>query len=704
MYDKIFENHCDAIIEGLGTSDIVAANSVVKLAIKASKKHPMLFLPAFIEDFVAGMPSSRMIDKYAMLNFNNLQSSVTLLKLKSRPHKDANLNAKDKNLQDQEMGMRYDFLSKYANLLYAPLEGLLNHNILRTLVSYSILRHTFIAGENLQDCVTDAYRTTNMRISILSNKSRTDSFEKYLSDDIYIKISDIISRFNEQGYVIVRGNDVSVTSKYENSVERVYNILRDETNGIRYSSLQRAVFDEFPLFRLAIPSTHVFEDILDMLESKNLLVRKKAFWKYSPHSDHLFATENYGAMMAKISKQAIESGRVKFFGRKIKPDLFLDEIKSLEYGDIGDEDDQVTRIAGLVLSDAAMLRSPHENMEEFDFVVDLKSYSFRPEQEEIMKKLDFRVESTIFHCKVMINEAVTPSVLARLADVLPAGEQGIVFTCVSIDSAVSDIIASDKTIQIINEDALREWCAITPVTPCRKDSVAKVRYGDNRGKIVTVKSLNYESGLATAETVLGGKEILIPIGSMEEMLPNISSLEDFEAASENYRGFLQLLASAAQDSFEKGINTHIVGVYDNQVDLLKNTNPELFDNKYPDTSYMPDLPYGSKPSLGAKYVQFNNVHAKIRIASSLNQSKCMCGHLLNEDSYRTLCTHLVAGIDHLCRNTDDVKILLENVRRLKLAFNRFKLENMRRSLNALSFALGTKDQILESYLRHFSNR
>ena len=455
MYDKIFENHCDEIIAGLSTRDIVAANSVVKLAIKVSKKYPMFFLPAFIEDFVAGMPSSKIIDKYAMLNFNNLQSIVTSLKLKSRPHKDANLNAKDKNLQDQELRKQYNFLYKYASLLYAPLEGLLNHNILQALVSYSILRHTFIADENLQDCVTDAYRTTNMRISILSNKNRMDSFEKYLDDDIYIKISDIISSFYKQGYVVVRDNDVSVTSKYENSVERVYNLLCGEANGIRYSSLQRTVFDEFPLFKLSIPSAHVFEDILGMLESKNLLIRKKAFWKYSSHSDHLFATENYDALMAKISKQAIESGKAKFFGRRIKPALFLDELKSLEYGDIGDEDDQVTRIAGLVLSDAALLQSPHENMEEFDFVVDLKNYNFRPEQERIMKKLDFRVESTVFHCKVMINEVVTPSVLSRLADALPAGEQGVVFTCVPPDSAVSDIIASDKTVQIINENALR---------------------------------------------------------------------------------------------------------------------------------------------------------------------------------------------------------------------------------------------------------
>lgn len=694
MYDKIFENHCDEIIADLSTREIVAANSVVGLAIKASKKHPMLFLPAFIEDFVAGMPSSKIIDKYAVLNFNNLQSIVTLLKLKSRPHKDASLNAKDKNLQDQELGKQYDFLSRYANLLYAPLEGLLNYNILRTLVSYSILKHTFIAGENLQDCVTDAYHTTNTRISILSNTSRTDSFEKYLNDDICIKISEIISSFYEQGYVVVRDNDVSVTSKYENSVERVYNLLRDEINGIKHSSLQRTVFDEFPLFKLSIPSAHVFEDILGMLESKSLLIRKQAFWKYSPHYDHLFATENYDAMMARMSKQVIESGRVKFFGRRITPTLFLDELKSLEYGDIGDEDDQVTRIAGLVLSDAAMLQSPHENMEEFDFVVDLENYNFRPEQEELMRNLDFKISSHILHCKVMTNEKVTPTILSNLANALPADEQGVVFTCMPVGDDVLDTIKNDRTIQVVNEDAISDWCAITPVIPCRKNAVARIRYGDDVGKVVRIKSLNYESGLAAVEAIPGNLEILVPIGSMEEELPNVSSLDDFDTVSEKYADFLEALADVSAGSFVDSLNTVVVSTHDTLGDLRKNTNTDLLDvnsEKY----FGPNL---NRAKTRTKYIQFQNVCAKIVVSNSLASSKCTCGHLLDAGSYGTLCPHLVAGLDRVCKRLGDAKTILQNATSLRIALLDFKFDATKRAVEALSFALGAKNHILKSYL------
>ena len=694
IYEKAFENECEKIIANLSTSDIVSANIVVNLVIKTSKKYPMLFLPTFLEDFIEGMSGSKIIRKYEMLNFNNLTSFVTSLKMKSRQYTDSDLSAKEQNLQDLGQRKRYEFLYKYTYLLYGPLENLLNYNILKTFVCYSVLKHTFITSENLQAYIMDAYSTTKGKIPVLSNKDRIDSFEKYIHDDIYMKINDIVSNLYEQGHVIVRDGDVSVTSEYPKFIEFVYDILRNEKNGIRYATFQRRVLDKFQLFRLAMPSVNVFENILDTLESKNLLIRKKTFWKYSPSNDHLFTMENYDSMFAKISKQRIESGRVKFFGRKIGPTLFLDELKSLEYGDLGDEDDQVTRIAGLVLSDAAMLQSPRENMESFDFVVDLKNYTFRPEQEEIMKKLDFKINSNIIHCKVMINRKVNAPLLTNLAAALPTGEQGVIFTCVPTSRNVSDIIANDKTIQIINEDAILDWCKITPVLPCRKNSLARIRYGDNVQKIVLTKSLNYESGLATVETALDGQEILIPIGSMEELLPNVSSMDDFEMVSRVYLEFLQLLADVSFGSLEENLTTEIIAVYDEFLHLKKTTNPELFDEytgKYLGPVY-------DVPSYNPKYVQFRNLHAEIKISTSLDFSKCKCGHLLNQGSHQTLCPHLVAGLDHLCKRAGDAETIRQNTAMLKTALSKFRFANMKRSIEALSFALGSENHLLKSYL------
>lgn len=703
MYDKVFENECGKIITYQDTHNMVSANFIVRLAIRISKKFPLLFLPTFIEDFISGMPSSQMIRKYELLNFNNHASIVKSLKLRTRQCTDSDLGGKVQNLQDSDQNTQYQFLTKYTNMLYGPLENLLNHNILQAVVSYSLLKHTYIGSENLQDYVMESYNAINKEISILTEKNRLTSFEKYLSDGLHIKIIDVVSNLNEQGHAIVQDGDISVTPEYPKFVEHVYDLLNNEKNGTRYITLQRRIFDKFPLVRLAVSGAQIFENTLNTLEYKNLLVWKKTFWKYSPSNDHLFTVENYNALMLPITKQRIESGKTKFFGRRVSPELFLDELKSLESGDLDDGDDQVTWLVGLVLSDSAMLQSPREDMQEFDFIVDLENYNFRPEQKKIMEKLDFAINSTIFHCKVMINDKVTRSTLSKLADALPEGEQGIIFTCEQVSRTMYETIKNDKTIQIIGEDAIRDWCMITPVTPCRKNSVARIRYGDNAGKTVLVKSLNYESGLATVETILDNIEILIPIGSIEEMLPNVSSLDDFEVISKKYMDFLRLLESLAPDSFENGLNTHIVEIYDDLLDLKKHTNPELFDKD--SGVYFGTMSDTIKESqIMKKYILFENVYVEIPTSYS-DRFKCTCKHLLNESTYHTLCPHLVAGIDHMCRTHEDgdAETLLKNITRLQAILHKFLFNNMKRSIEALSLVLNSEKYILKDYLQRNVN-
>lgn len=732
MHNQIFENECDEIIKSLNTRELVHANSIVNLVTKTYKKHPLLFLPPFIEDYVCGMSGTALIKKYNLLNFSNFYALLTLLNLKTKHNKDSDLDAKDKNLQDPVLRKRYQFLSKYVNLLHGPLENLLNYAILKALLSYTLLNHTYIAGENIQEYVNDAYAATNKEIPILDSKDRITSFEQYLGDNFSVKIRDVIAELHERGYVIAHKGNVSVTSDYPKFAEHVYSFLQDAKNGIRYETLQRRVFKKFPLFRLAISNVQIFENILNGFESRNSLVRKKSFWKYLINNDHLFTPENYADMMQVLDQQRLESGRTKFFGRTIRPELFISELKSLEYGDIGDEDDQVTRIAGLVLSDAARLQNPHETLKEFDFVIDLANYNFRPEQKEIMKKLDFEINSNIFHCKVMIDYKVTTKVLSKLADALPRGEQGVIFTCKPVSKSVSNIIANDKTIQVLNEDAIRDWCTVTPILPCRKNSVARIRYGDNVGKTVIVRSLNYESVLATANTIPDNQEILIPIGSIEEMIPGVSSVDDFETVSNNYLDFLHLLASISEDSFEAGFNTSIVAVHDSWVDLQMNMHPEHFDtdtgfylgpienfhtydlagkgfrlHNTSDRKHDPttkDFVKEHNDEHSQKYLEFKHVYSTMIMYNPLNNSKCTCGHLLNVKQHQTLCPHLVAGFNYLCIESGDAKTILENIAKLTTPFSKYRLSNMTRSIETLSYALGSESPSLKSYLdMHINN-
>ena len=118
----------------------------------------------------------------------------------------------------------------------------------------------------------------------------------------------------------------------------------------------------------------------------------------------IFLNEGYQEIQQKVKSLESDESKIPFRGRKISPDKFIEELLELEKGDFGGEDDQVTRLAGLVLAESAKLQTPHEDIKEFDFRVDIKNYNFRPEQLERMSKLDFKINSEIIHVKVMLED------------------------------------------------------------------------------------------------------------------------------------------------------------------------------------------------------------------------------------------------------------------------------------------------------------
>lgn len=679
MYNNTFESECDEIITDLPTKDLVLANSFVNMATTAYKKYPLLFLPTFIEDFFDGMYSSKIIKKYHMLSFNHFTSLVSLLNLKSNRHRDSDLGVREKNFQDIDQHRQYTFLSKHAKKLYIPLENLLNYNILQSLVSFSIIKHEYIAGANMHDRVIEAYNTVSKKMPILSDISRKDSFEKYLDFDLTIKIHDIVKELDEQEYAIAYDGDVSVTPEYSKFLEYVHGLLNDEKRGISHSSLRRRVFDKFPLLRLAANNVQIFQEILDKLEYDGIVIQKKAFWKYTPNNDQLFTAENYNTMIEAVNRQKVMTGRTKFFGRTITSDQFIYELTSLEQGDLDDLDDQVTRIAGLALSDEVVLRSPRDDMDKFDFLIDVSNYNFRSVQVEMMKKIDFQATSNIFHCKVMINDVVTTRIVNSLKKIIPEGEQAVIFTCKPVSQNVLEQTKSDRIVQIMDENSIRNWCSITPIIPCRRHSISRVMYGDERGKIVLVVSLNYESGLAIVETIPNHVETTLPIGCLQEIDLRVSDPEDFEFASNSYLVFLTLLGSLCNNPLDHMNNAKIINVHSTKQDLLKSTKPELFGGPHP------DIEYDKFESKHIRYVEFDHLYSTINMQKNLlNDSlKCTCSHHLNEEYYHTLCTHLISAIDHLCRDGLDWSVIRENIELFTEKLNLFQNANIKRSIDAI---------------------
>lgn len=696
---EVFKANCEELIVTFDSEDIVKANKAISLVVKIAKKHRLVFLPDFLDDFMNGMYSKDMMKKYHMFGYSDFALLTETLQLKGSRSKNPEADNMRINLQNKNWHKRYDFLKQQLLIFDKPLIKMHNCHVLQTLMSRAILNLKFIDVYDIKNKILELYEESKRSVSLQYNNTLKDSLEQYMHDDLNNKIDDVTGYFSRESYITRLDGDISLPQKYSLFSDKMCAFVHDMADGLLYSSLKTKILNEFPLIRIAY-KTDMFDNALDKLEKKKKIVRKRTYWKYSPDSDQIFSFDRYASKMEHIRKEIVSSGRTKFFGRIIHPDQFIEELKQLEVGDLEDLDDQVTRIAGLVLSNAAGLQSPREDLDDFDFVVDLTNYNFRPEQEAIIKKLDFQIRSTKFHCKVMIKEKITTTTLSKLVSALPDGEQGIIFTCSPINRAVSEVIKNDKTVQIIGEEAIWDWCHTTRVIPCRRNSIAKVRYGDNMGKIVLVKSLNYESGLATVYSVFDQTEISLSIGSIEEIFPHVSSLDNFKAGSDTYLHFLQLLIEAAPDSFELGMQTDVLAIYSTHMDLLKNTHPELFDenDKYVGSA-IDTSDYSHRRT---KYIQFENVHVEITLSYSLKSFKCSCSHSLNDHAYKTLCHHLVAGLDYMCR-LGDAKTLLKNTEMLKESLVEFRFQNILRSINAISDILGSESKILGKYLEQHAN-
>lgn len=650
---EVFKQGCSDLV-GSDPGEIVESHNVISLASKISTRHPFVFLPDFVDDLMNGMFAKHMMKKYHVPIYNNFGYVCTNLKMNGTRHKSENLTSMKENLSINRLARQYQFLLPQLKRFRIPLLELYHCNTLESLVASAVLDLKFISRNDLADSVLAMYGELQDTNPVLYSNELRESFDVYMSKDLDAKLGYMINQMDEDSYITAGDNgDISLPRKYMDLEKYAYDIIHSAKDGLSYSSLLSRLFRELPLFRIISNSSRLDEEISELRKNNGIAV-KQAYWRYSPDSDQLFTTENYDAKIEHARKVLVSNSRAKFFGRRVTPNEFVRELRSLEVGDIDDLDDQVTRIAGLVLSDAAMLQGPHDDAREFDFMVDLANYQFRPEQEALMKKMNLQIVSSTVHCKVMVNEDVTLETLEDLKKAVPAGDQAVVFTCHPVDPSISEHAKKDVTVQVIGEDGIRDWCSITPTIPCRRHSVARVMYGDSVGKTVLIRSLNYESGLAVGEDV-DGTESTYPIGSMKEVDLHLSLRDDYETATTDYFEFLRLLTSLAPNSFEDGIQYQITTVHDTSDKLVHNI--EFADQVKLKTS-----------------IQMQDHH---------DPFYCECGHRLNESYHRTLCRHLVAVIDHMCRDGDDWSAVKHNIEWLRARLYLFREGNVERAINTI---------------------
>ena len=93
--------------------DIIYEEKFIEIIDKIHNKYPLLFMPTFIEEFVSGVWSKTLIDKYDLNTpFELDYIKTTILKLHGTRKKNA--DAKSSNLLNNEWRNTYDFLTQYC--------------------------------------------------------------------------------------------------------------------------------------------------------------------------------------------------------------------------------------------------------------------------------------------------------------------------------------------------------------------------------------------------------------------------------------------------------------------------------------------------------------------------------------------------------------------------------------------------------------
>lgn len=681
-----FAEWCKPVVRRMSVKDRIMAERLIMLVSKVDKRHPFLFLPDFVDDVVGGLQTRDIMAAHRIASQSDYYDLVNSTVMLKGSRSKGRAGSREKNLAIDGWRERYDAIMLPSAAIYDQLADLHRCNTLAAAVADAVLRDQYISSASLLPAVLKSYNGVKARIHA-PRAMHARGEQEECSDD---RVRHVVSRLAAQGHVTYIDGNVSAPERYSRVDSVVYGIISRREYGVSYQALMSASMQKLHLLKL-VPGTNILDDCLTRLEDKGLIVHKRFSSGHAAQGSQIFAKGIYNRRMEEARSAAL-STKIKFFGRRTTPGQFVSELRRLDPGGLDDRDDQVTRIAGLVMSDAAAPQGPRDPAGVFDFVVDMSNCELRPEQVGLMERLGLKSTATVFHCKVMIDETVTASVLARLGGALPEGEQGVVFTCRGVPPAAAAAAKKDGSVQVIDKRGILEWCSITPVMPCRKNSVVVVKYGNAVGRAGMVRALNYESGTASVILAPDRAEATLPIGSLKEVGPDAHSSDEFAEVSEAFFRLVCSLDKIAPGGFEEGICECDAPVYGSRREMMVATRPDLFgDSTHPPYPVEPDA------SKFVRYVSFEgDTHVEItpRFGSTL---ACTCLHSVNEEYRTTLCRHMVAAIPAaIAQDPDPFRAIARMERKLA----KIKEENVRRTALAVGYALGAKRVgILQRYLR-----
>jgi len=588
---------------------------------------------SFVYDFLSGHTRKDLIKKHMILDHYKITKLVNSLGLKRERYGSYQGTPLDKNLQIEERAQIFNLINKYAEMFRDEL------NLLYTISGARAMIIAILFEQKSLTLKLNEFGLVEEGIKAhLETVGKEKEFEKISNslNELGIKPIDeliehnIIQKINLENDFV----ELSINEEMTQIEEFILKKLSDAGGNMLYGKIIKDLIEENLLCEYA-PLSGIWDPIFHKLIEEGKIKRTNAYHMYRPYQDQIELVQLQEEKIERTEEaKRQQPPQKKFFGRKIDPITFLDELEMLEKGGIDDEDDQVTRIAGMVLSNSNMLKARSEILEVFDFAMYVADYKFTDEQMEVMAKTKIEIITKKFiHAKVMIEESISliSESIDNIKQELPSGDQAIIITNLSPKFPelleLREKLPEDKSIQIIDREQFSLWVRITPVIPARKNSICKVRFGDNFGKIVQITSVNYETGMATFEIFPELNDGSDYIGGLEEIIQSISNPNDHQMAMENYKEVLLTLSKVStEEKFNTAMSLDIKDI------VILNRE--------------------RKSSLQPVYEKEFDFEDQITKLNDMNNPKvtydCTCEYSNKENNNKYLCEHQIASLNRKC--------------------------------------------------------
>jgi hypothetical protein len=672
---EIFAELCRKKVELIASNhrEFMEAIRFISLVDKINNKFPFVILPYFIDDFFHDKSLKWLMTRYHLISYTDIMYLLNnILKINTRNFK--RQESFEENLKIREWKKIYEFITAQSRHFDLELTNLLNYNAIRAIIIAHIFSSKGTLDEaDILDHIIDIVESkySNMKVFEIS-KLRQKLFH-YLKGNAPKIVEDILIDLRRNRYVRKERNGhvniLKLNESYQQISEGIMNTLRIYPHGLRHDSLIKKLLNQYPLLRL-VPEMGLLESKIEELERNNVIKRIPGIQRFSPYQDLLFLYDDLKKRLEELEISVKHSSRKAFFGRAITPNKFFEEIELLEKGNFHDIDDQVTRIAGLILIGIPFLRSPEKGMELFDFSIDLSDSSTMVNGTFLGILGIDKMGTVLNHVRVMLHEEIDNSFVYHLKSSIPDGEGALLVSFSEITKDIRDAIEMNNNIQVIGKEDIRELVKIAKRIPSRVGSIVKVMYGPDRGKLVKIDSVDYESGLASVTLFPTGEDSSLDIGSLQEISIGDSANIPYLEFAANYESFLKQLASnSGKEDFEKGLgNPEIELVKYTLEDYSTQSKTICIDllDKVSVVSATGGVPSGIFGHYGVKlHVRSNGCSSNIKynnysdMLSSTNISNpssamrkyfaCECFQWRPVANYFNLCSHLICALDIVAR-------------------------------------------------------